>query len=315
MQKLNKAQEEAIKFNKGPLIIIAGAGTGKTTVITQKIAYLIEQKLATPEEILALTFTEKAADEMLTRVDNLINIGYVDLQISTFHSFCQKILEKHAVDVGLSKRFKLLTKPEAWMLMRKNLDKFNLDYYSSLGNPSGHIHELISHFQKCKDELITPKGYLDLAEDKKLNKDSSDEKNRLSEIANAYHTYNQLLLDNEVLDFGDLIFFTLKLLQTRENIIDQFRKRFKYILIDEFQDVNWAQYQLVQLLAGENCNLTVVGDDDQSIYAFRGASVSNILRFKDDYPNAKEIVFKKPYEVQKKEFEKKIHNLVYSKEC
>ncbi len=295
MQTLNKAQKEAVEYNNGPLIIVAGAGTGKTTVITQKIAYLIEQKLATPEEVLALTFTEKAADEMLTRVDNLIEIGYVDLQISTFHSFCQKILEKYALDIGLSNKFKLATESEAWMLMRKNLDKFNLDYYSPLGNPSGHIHELITHFNKCKDELITPDDYLNLAEDNKLNKDNTDEKTRLSEVANAYHTYNQLLLENEALDFGDLIFYTLKLLQTRENITDKLRKRFKYILIDEFQDVNWAQYQLVQLLAGENPNLTVVGDDDQSIYAFRGASVSNILRFKDDFPKAKEIVLNENY--------------------
>jgi len=296
-EKLNSNQKKAVEYVSGPLIIVAGAGTGKTTVITKKIARLIDEKLAKPEEILALTFTDKAADEMQERVDSVIDTGYIDLQISTFHSFCQKILETHGIDIGLSNKFKLLTGTDAWMLVRQNLDKFNLDYYRPLGNPSGHIHELVSHFSKCKDELISPEEYLEYAEEIKLNKDdaNTDEKSRLSEISGAYHAYNQLLLDNNALDFGDLIFYTIKLLETRPSILNSLRKRFKFILIDEFQDVNWAQYQLVRLLAGSGAQLTVVGDDDQSIYAFRGASVSNILRFKDDYPDAEEIVLNENY--------------------
>lgn len=296
-QTLNSNQKQAVEYVDGPLIIVAGAGTGKTTVITEKIAHLITSKLAKPEEILALTFTDKAANEMVERVDKMIEIGYVDLQISTFHAFCQKILETHGLDIGISNKFKLLTNTDVWMLVRKNLDKFNLDYYRPLGNPSSHIHELISHFSKCKDELISPSEYLEHAENLKMDKDdmNTDEKSRLSEIANAYHIYNQLLLDNNDLDFGDLIFYTIKLLEKRLTILDSLRKRFKYILIDEFQDVNWAQYQLVRILTGADTQLTVVGDDDQSIYAFRGASVSNILRFKDDYDDAKEIVLNENY--------------------
>ncbi|MFA5062034.1 MAG: ATP-dependent DNA helicase [Patescibacteria group bacterium] len=297
-KKLNPSQKQAVEYTSGPLIIVAGAGTGKTTVITEKICYLIKNKLAKPEEILALTFTDKSAAEMAERVDGMIEIGYLDLQISTFHAFCQKLLEHHAIDIGLSNQFKLLTETDAWMLMRKNLDKFNLDYYRALGNPSKHIHELISHFSKCKDELISPQEYLDHAENLKMDKDdmNTEEKNQLSEIANAYHAYNQLLLDNNALDFGDLIYYAHKLLTQRPLILDALCKRFKYILIDEFQDVNWAQYQLVQMLAGDSAKgLTVVGDDDQSIYAFRGASVSNILRFKDDFPKAKEIVLNENY--------------------
>ncbi len=294
---LNQSQKQAVEYLDGPLIIVAGAGTGKTTVITKKIAYILEKKLATPEEILALTFTEKSASEMSDRVDNEINLGYIDLQISTFHSFCQKILERHGLDIGLSNKFKLLTEVDAWLLVRQNLDKFNLDYYRPLGNPTSHIHALISHFQKCKDELISPQEYLKYAEELQADKDSAEleDKSRLTEVANAYHVYNQLLLDNNFLDFADLIFYSIKLLKERPAILSLLQKRFKYILIDEFQDVNWAQYQLVQLLAGNKSNLTVVGDDDQSIYAFRGASVSNILRFKDDFPDTKEIVLNENY--------------------
>jgi len=295
--KLNSSQKEAVEYTAGPLIIVAGAGTGKTTVITKKIAYILDKKLATPEEILALTFTEKAASEMSERVDSEIDLGYIDLQISTFHSFCQRILEQYGLDIGLNNKFKLLTEVDAWMLVRQNMDKFNLDHYRPMGNPTSHIHSLIAHFQKCKDELITPQEYLKHAEGLHADKDNAEieDSGRLTEVANAYHTYNQLLLDNSALDFADLIFYTIKLLKERPAILKLLQKRFKYILIDEFQDVNWAQYQLVQMLSSGGAQLSVVGDDDQSIYAFRGASVSNILRFKDDFPKAKEIVLNENY--------------------
>jgi len=309
---LNQQQKQAVEYVNGPLLIVAGAGTGKTTVITKKIAHVIEQKLAKPEEILALTFTDKAAEEMLTRVDEELDVGYAEMQISTFHAFCQKILELYGLDAGLPNQFKLLTQTDAWLLIKKNFDKFNLDYYRPLGNPSKHIHELIRHFSKCKDELVSPEEYLKYAENVKLDKDNVEfDKSRLTEIADAYHTYNQLLLDNNCLDFGDLIYYTVKLLEKRPNILKSLQERYKFILVDEFQDVNWSQYYLVRLLSnviptepekrveGSLSNrpiqLTVVGDDDQSIYAFRGASVSNILRFKEDYKKAKEIVLTENY--------------------
>ncbi len=307
LSNLNNAQKQAVEYVVGPLLIVAGAGTGKTTVITRKIAYLIEKKLAKAEEILALTFTDKAAQEMTDRVDGLLNIGYADMQISTFHAFCQKILERYGLDIGLSNQFKLLTATDAWLLARNNFDKFNLDYYRPLGNPTRHIHELLKHFSKCKDELIAPAEYLEYAESVRLDTDNvitppsppsrgdSGDISRLREIANAYHVYNQLLLDNNSLDFGDLIFYAIQLLEKRPRILSALRERFQYILVDEFQDVNWAQYQLVRKLTGEGSQMTVVGDDDQSIYAFRGASVSNIMRFKDDYPKAKEIVLTENY--------------------
>ncbi len=295
-RKLNKAQKEAVEHNDGPLLIVAGAGTGKTTVITTKIAFLIEKGLAKPEEILALTFTDKAAEEMQIRLDETIDIGYTDIQISTFHAFCQAILEKHAIDIGLSNSFKLVTETAAWLLIRQNFSKFNLDYYRPMGNPTKHIHELLKHFSKCKDELIAPEDYLKYGEGlTDETPENEAEKKRFAELSSAYHTYNQLLIDNAMLDFGDLIFYTHKLFSTRPAILEKLKKQYKYILVDEFQDVNYSQYELVKMLSDDNSCLTVVGDDDQSIYAFRGASVSNIMRFKDDFPKAREVVLNENY--------------------
>lgn len=293
MPKLNEQQKKAVEHTDGPMIIVAGAGTGKTTVITQKISHFISQKLAKPEEILALAFNEKAAEEIQERVDEIVNVGYTEMHISTFHAFCQRILEKYSFDVGLPSSFRILSQTDAWILIKKNLEKFNLDYYTPLGNPTKHIHELIRHFSKCKDELISPQEYLEYAENIKSDEDDEEEKNRLKEVANAYLMYSQVLLDNDSLDFGDLIYYTVQLLEKRPNIRKELQKQFKYILVDEFQDVNWAQFQLVRLLSKDN--LTVVGDDDQSVYSFRGASVSNILQFKDEFDKATEVVLNKNY--------------------
>lgn len=304
---LNLAQKEAVEYLQGPLLIVAGAGTGKTTVITKKIAHLITSKKALPEQILALTFTEKAAQEMVDRVDELLAEGeagsaYADLHISTFHAFCQRLLEEYGMAIGLSNQFKLVTETAAWLLVREHLPEFKLGYYRPLGNPTKHIHELLRHFSKCKDELISPEQYLAYAEEYAAEKsgdmnvrEHDEESKRLREVAHAYHTYNQLLLNQNCLDFGDLIYYTVQLLEKRPLVLKKLRDRFSFILVDELQDVNWAQYMLVKLLADETAQLTVVGDDDQSIYAFRGASVSNILRFTDDFPEAKKIVLTENY--------------------
>src|SRR3989339_2282089 len=316
----------------GPLLIVAGAGTGKTMAISQRIAYLMEQGKARPEEILALTFTEKAAGEMEERVDRLLPMGYLDLWISTFHGFGEKILSEHGLDIGLPGGGKLLNEFEQWALMKKNLDKFNLDYYRPMGNPTKFIHALIKHFSRCKDEDISPAEYLEYAVELKQNLDgmlsgtnkksgrkisnfkfsiskkysisniqypnreiAEQEIVRINEVANAYHVYNQLLLDNNALDFGDLINYSLKLFRERPAILEKYRTQFKYILVDEFQDTNLAQYELIKLLAAPKNNLVVVGDDDQAIYRFRGASMSNILQFKRDFPGATQVFLKRNY--------------------
>jgi DNA helicase-2/ATP-dependent DNA helicase PcrA len=310
LDNLNKEQLEAVKHRNGPLLIVAGAGTGKTTVITRRIAYLIEQKLCRPDEILALTFTEKAAGEMQERADLLLPLGYYDLWISTFHSFCERILKNHALDIGLPNDFKLLDDVQQWIFVYNNLDKFDLDYYKPLGSPNGFIYSLLKHFSRCKDELITPQSYLEHAQNLKLSLDNPEgikstgnqeeavdltEIKRREEVANAFYTYEKLMRDNNFLDFGDLINCTLELFKKRPQILKYYQNQFKFIMVDEFQDTNFAQYQLVKLLSDSHKNLVVVGDDDQSIYKFRGASVSNILKFKEDYANAQQITLLENY--------------------
>ena len=316
---LNAQQEKAVTFGNGPLLIIAGAGTGKTTVLTRRIVWLMEQALAKPEEILALTFTEKAANEMVERVDMLLPLGYSDINISTFHAFAQKILSQHALDIGLPGDFKVITDTQAWMLIKKHLYDFDLDYYKPVGNPNKFIHALLKHFNKAKGEEITPEDYLKYAEGLRLAGDSVEVKKkarkrrkgskgvevngevdlteaaRILEVANAYHKYQKLLLDNGYLDFGDLINYTLKFFRERPKILERYQKQYQYILVDEFQDTDLSQYNLVKLLSHPENNITVVGDDDQSIYKFRGASVSNILKFKEDYPKASEVTLVENY--------------------
>jgi len=304
LENLNPEQLKAVLHKDGSRLIVAGAGTGKTTVITRRIAYLIESGQAKPEEILALTFTEKAASEMAERAEGRLPYGYFDLWISTFHGFAERLLKEHGLAIGLPGDFKLLNEFEQWALVKKNLDKFKLDYYRPLGNPTKFIHALLKHFSRAKDEDISPRQYLEHAEGLKQNLDamlSGDDKiaeqeiARLNEVANAYQVYQQLLLDNNYLDFGDLINYVLKLFRERPAILEKYRRQFKYILLDEFQDTNWAQYELVKILAAPANNLVVVGDDDQSIYRFRGASMSNILQFNKDYPEAAKIVLVKNY--------------------
>ncbi|MEK7496334.1 MAG: ATP-dependent DNA helicase [Patescibacteria group bacterium] len=324
LSDLNEAQSDAVTHTAGPLLIVAGAGTGKTTVITRRIAWLIEQGLASHDEILALTFTDKAAGEMEERVDRLLPLGYVNLWVSTFHAFAERVLKDWALEIGLPNDFKLITPTEQWLLVKQNLDKFDLDYYRPLGNPTKFVHALLRHFSRAKDEDVWPEDYLKLAEGKVLDTgrgeylkknskksrsqkvkksegvleaslEDETEAGRLLEIAKAYHTYQKLLLDKGALDFGDLINYTLKLFRTRPKVLNQYRRQFKYLLVDEFQDTNYAQYELVKMLAAPQNNITVVGDDDQSVYKFRGASISNILEFKQDYPKAAQIILTQNY--------------------
>lgn len=304
LKTLNKSQKAAVTHEQGPLLIVAGAGTGKSTVLINRLAYLIQNKGVRPDRILITTFTEKGAGELEERADKMLPYGYVNLWINTFHGFGERILRDHALDIGLSPAFTLLTQTEQWIMVKKNLDLFDLDYYRPLGDPTKFIHELISHFSRLKDENISSRAYLEYVENLKadtdavISEDDDAEKmdiGRLRELANAYHVYNKLLLDQGLLDFGDLITHTIRLFKERPNILEQYRQQFEYIMVDEFQDTNSAQYELIKMLAAPKNNLVAVGDDDQSIYKFRGASLSNILEFKNDYPKAKEIVLTENY--------------------
>jgi len=290
---LNKQQLQAIRHKDGPLLIIAGAGTGKTTVITERIKYLITKGLAKPEEILALTFTEKGANEMEERIDVALPLSYGEMWVSTFHSFCDRILRDRAVEIGLSSNYKLMTQAQSIDLIKKNLFDFNLNYFRPLGNPNKFIEGLLQHFSRLQDEMITPEDYL------KYTKDYTNEEPleviKTKELANAYKFYGDLKLKENVMDFGNLITYVIKLFKERPNVLKIYQEKFKYILVDEFQDTNFAQNELVNLLAKKNRNITIVGDDNQSIYRFRGAAISNIIQFKKIYSDSKIVTLNQNY--------------------
>lgn len=299
---LNKNQKLAVEHHGSPLLIIAGAGTGKTTVITERIKNLIEKGLD-PSEILALTFTQKAAQEMEERVDVALPLGYAQTWISTFHSFCERILRNEASQIGLNPDFKLLTEAESVLLLKQNIYNLKLDYFRPRGNPEKFLSGLVSHFSRLQDEDITPKQYHSFAQKILKSSDTRDEKfnsKQISELANAYTEYQEIKEKNSFMDFADLIGNTLELFRKRPNILNNYLIKFKHILVDEFQDTNIAQYELIKLLSppAKNAPLTITGDDSQSIYKFRGAAVSNILNFIDDYPSAKMIVLDQNYRSQ-----------------
>lgn len=291
--KLNTEQKKAVEFGDGPLLIIAGAGTGKTTVVTERIKHLISSGRAKPSEILALTFTEKASREMEERVDVAMPYGYTQMWISTFHKFCDQLLRQEAIHIGLNPAYRLMTNADATMLLRKHLFSFDLDYFRPLGNPTKFIGGMIAHFSRLKDEDVNPKQYLAwVGAQKKLEQ---LEKQKYEELAASYRAYEELKIRQGVMDFADLIANTLLLFRTRKNLLTQYRQTFRYILVDEFQDTNIAQNELVVLLAGKKQNVTAVADDDQSIYKFRGAAVSNVLSFRKHFPKTNVIVLTKNY--------------------
>ncbi|HNT29804.1 MAG TPA: ATP-dependent DNA helicase [bacterium] len=315
LDHLNTSQKQAVTHAEGPILVIAGAGTGKTRVITTRIAYLIEQGLARPDEILALTFTDKAAEEMANRVDELMPLGYSEMQISTFHRFCDRLLRERGLDIGLNTDFTILSKAEQWLLLKEHLFEFDLEYYRPLGNPYRFIDALLTHFSRAKDEIVTPAEYLEYAkwrateggieiqnskykmQNAKLDAEQ-EEAIKTWEVANAYVKYQELLVADPKqtrLDFGDLILYALQLLREHPSVCAQYQKTFSYVLVDEFQDTNYAQNELVKLIAGERKNIMVVGDDDQSIYRFRGAAVSNIMQFQEDFPEAATVVLTENY--------------------
>lgn len=296
LEGLNKEQEEAVTHREGPLLIIAGAGTGKTTVITQRIAWLLSEGLAKTDQILALTFTDKAAAQMQERVDILVPYGYTDIWISTFHAFGDRLLRENALSAGLNPDFKVLTTPEAAVFFREHLFEFALSYYRPLSDPTRFIEALISLFSRARDEDIAPREYLKFAEDllfkskdNPQDKPLEEEALQQIEVAGAYARYQELLLGENLLDFSNQFYLSLQLLREHPLILKKYHQQFKYILVDEFQDTNFAQFQIVKLLAAGQKNITVVADDDQCIYRWRGAAYSNVLNFIQEYPEAKKV--------------------------
>jgi len=300
-KKLNPEQKKAVEHEEGPLLIIAGAGTGKTMVITERIKYLISKKDIDPSSILALTFTEKAAREMEERVDEAMPLGYSQIFIGTFHSFCDRVLREEALHIGLDPGFKLLTEMELVALMKKNLHDLSLSYFKPAGNPQKFLHGLIKHFSRLEDEMVKVSDYEIFIEKKfkgkKLSEEEKLEMEKWKELLTAYKMFKKLKIDEGVMDFADLIGNTIKLFEMRPNVLREYRKRFIHVLVDEYQDTNIAQNRLVEMICPpkNKPNLFVVGDDSQSIYKFRGAAVSNILGFFKTYKGAERIVLTKNY--------------------
>jgi len=278
LAKLNPEQKEAVTYLKGPLLILAGAGSGKTRVLTHRLAYLVGQGVCAPWAILAVTFTNKAAGEMKTRVGRLINRSVDGLWVGTFHSICARILRKEGYLLGYQRDYTIYDENDKLALMKKVM--------SDLAIPERRVpvKAVISRISSSKDSLVGPEEYQKMAYD-------FFEK----EVARIYHLYQQELLKNQAMDFDDLIFNLVKVLSTSKKVLDDYGHKFKHILVDEYQDTNRAQYMLVKLLSQSHRQLCVVGDDDQSIYGFRGADIRNILEFENDFPEAKIVRLEQNY--------------------
>lgn len=279
LDTLNPAQRDAVEKTEGPVLILAGAGSGKTRVLTSRMAYLIEDKGVQPANILAITFTNKAANEMRERVEQEIGSDTKDMWISTFHSCCVRILRKDINRIGYNRSFVIYDSADQITLVKDCLKELNLS--DKVFEPRA----VISYISGAKDKLQTPKEF------KHIN--LSD--NRMSKVADIYALYQDRLKRNSALDFDDLIFKAVELLKSNEEVLDYYRSRFKYIMVDEYQDTSKAQYELIKLLAKEHQNICVVGDDDQSIYGWRGADIRNILEFEKDYENVHVVKLEQNY--------------------
>ena len=276
---LNDKQREALLATEGPLLILAGAGSGKTKVVTSKIAYLIEELKVPSWKILAITFTNKAAKEMKDRVANLIDRDISSMWIGTFHSICVRILRKNIESIGYSSNFTIYDRDDQITVVKEAIAELNLD--RDIYKPRAIINDI----SNIKSDGLTPIEYLD------LNKDNFYKEN----LGKIYDIYEKKLRSNNALDFDDLLIKTVNTLKSEDYTRNFYRDKFQYIFVDEYQDTNKIQYEFVKLIAGENPNLTVVGDNDQSIYKWRGADINNILNFHKDFPGAKIVKLEQNY--------------------
>lgn len=281
---LNDRQKEAVYATEGPVLLLAGAGSGKTRVLTHRIAYLIENNGVNPWNILAITFTNKAAGEMRERVDKLIGFGSEQIWVSTFHSTCVRILRRHIDLLGYSTNFTIYDTDDQKSVMKDVCKKLEIDT---------KVHKektILNAISSAKDELIGPKEYY---------QNTLGDYNK-QKIAMAYEEYQKALKNNNALDFDDVIVKTIELFKYHPEVLDNYQERFRYIMVDEYQDTNTAQFELIRLLASKYRNLCVVGDDDQSIYKFRGANIHNILDFEKVFTEAKVIKLEQNYRSTKK---------------
>ncbi|ARJ50177.1 DNA helicase PcrA [Staphylococcus lutrae] len=278
VKNMNKEQSEAVRTTEGPLLIMAGAGSGKTRVLTHRIAYLLDEKQVSPYQILAITFTNKAAKEMKARVQALIGEAADVIWMSTFHSMCVRILRRDVDRIGIERNFTIIDPTDQKSVLKEVLKQNNID--SKKFEP----RMFMGAMSQLKNELKTPEQAM---------KEATDAHSRM--VATVYEGYQKQLLRNQALDFDDLIMTTIQLFKRVPDVLSYYQNKFQYIHVDEYQDTNTAQYTLVNLLAQKFKNLCVVGDSDQSIYGWRGANIQNILSFEEDYPNAQTIFLEQNY--------------------
>jgi DNA helicase-2/ATP-dependent DNA helicase PcrA len=278
LESLNPTQQEAVEHVGGPLLILAGAGSGKTRVITHRAAYLIKAKRVKPENILAVTFTNKAAKEMRDRLVELVGDAASVIWIGTFHGTCTRILRRHSPEIGLGKGFTIYDSPDQLEIVKECMGELNIS--EERFNP----HSIRSRISRAKNSLIWPEEYV-------------PERHNIfdKKVAEVYRLYQEKLTKASAFDFDDLIMYAVRLFRGREEVLSRYRDQFRYVMVDEYQDTNHAQYVLVDLLAGGHRNLCVVGDDSQNIYSWRGADIRNILEFEKDYPDAKVIKLEQNY--------------------
>jgi DNA helicase II / ATP-dependent DNA helicase PcrA len=301
---LNREQRRAVTHGDGPLLVLAGPGTGKTEVLTRRIAWLIATKRAEPRQILALTFTQKAAMEMQQRVDLLVPYGQADTAIHTFHAFGDRVLREHAFELGLPGDLRLIGRSEAIVLLREQIFSLELERYRPLAEPGRFLGALVDLFCRAKDEGILPQQLATHARGLAAQASGAPEQDRAAlldlssaqeELARAYGRYQALLLERGLIDHADQVLLALRLLRERPAVRRALQERYRYVLVDEFQDTNPAQLEVVLALAGQRSNVCVVGDDDQAIYAFRGAAVSNLRRFVAAHPGLRRVVLRRNY--------------------
>ncbi len=279
LTQFNERQREAIVSADGPLLILAGAGSGKTTVVVNKIAYILEKKLARPYEILAITFTNKAANELKERVERILEEGADGLWLGTFHSVCMKILRKNITKLGYSNDFLIYDSQDQKTLIKRCLKELSMD------EKTFPPKSMLSEISAAKDNLMEPDVFLAAYQGDF----------RKTKVGELYKLYQKRLFEANALDFDDIIILTVKLFSVDNEVLEYYQNKFKYVFVDEYQDTNNAQYLLTSQLAGKYKNICVVGDDDQSIYKFRGANINNILDFEKDFENAKVIKLEQNY--------------------
>ncbi|CAN5768773.1 UvrD-helicase domain-containing protein [soil metagenome] len=311
LRGLDRDQRRAVTHGEGPLLVVAGPGTGKTEVITRRVAWLIATKRARPSEVLALTFTDRAADEMQHRVDVLVPYGHAEASIHTFHAFGDRLLREFAYELGLPSDPRVISRAEAVVLLREHLFELGLERYRPLADPTRFLGALVDRCGRAKDQGLTPADLLARAASQEraaaealdaAGADVGASEAALAlveaaagqrELAVAYGHYQRLLADRGLIDFGDQVHAAVRLLRERPAVRAELQRRFRYIVVDEFQDTNPQQAELLTLLSGARRNVTVVGDDDQSIYTFRGAAMGNILGFTAAFDGARRVVLRR----------------------